>query len=355
MTPAATTPPAVPVAADRPANGPVAAQSGHQARIESRPPTSLVTGAAGFIGSRLCHRLLDAGHTVVGVDGFTDSYPASEKLARAADLARRLGFRLMSGHLTELPLVDMLSEVEIVYHLAGRAGVRASYERERCYERDNVTSTRLLLGAARHARSVRRLVYASSSSVYGDARLPFREDAPTRPRSPYGRTKLDAELACLHADGTDLETIALRYFTVYGPGQRPDMGLRIFAEAALDGRPLHVFGDGSQSRDFTYVDDIVRATRLAGSARSSGLAINVGGGSRVTQSETLELLSALVGRPLNVRYEQFARGDVRHTGADLTRARDVLGFVPWTPLACGLAAEVDWIRTSRNSVRRLAA
>ncbi len=315
----------------------------------------LVTGAAGFIGSRLCTRLLDEGHEVVGVDGFTDSYDPSEKLARAAALAARPGFTLVSGHLADLPLTRVLNGSEVVYHLAGRAGVRASFEREPEYRRDNVESTEALIEAARRSQTVRRLVYASSSSVYGNAPVPFREDGETVPVSPYGQTKLDAERLCLASNGGELETVALRYFTVYGPGQRPDMGLRIFAEAALSGRPLRVFGDGSQSRDFTYVDDIVRATRAAASTTASGIAINVGGGSRVTLIETLDLLSRIVARPINVHFEPFAPGDALHTGADLRRAGEVLGFEPSTPLQEGLEAEVEWVLRRRRAARREAA
>jgi nucleoside-diphosphate-sugar epimerase len=322
---------------------------------QSMTTKSLVTGAAGFIGSRLSAQLLDDGHEVVGVDAFTDSYDPAEKLARAAELAARPGFTLVSGHLADLALEHELDGVEVVYHLAGRAGVRASFERETDYRRDNVVSTDALLNAARRAPSVRRLVYASSSSVYGNAPVPFREDRKTLPLSPYGWTKLEAERQCLAANGPELETVALRYFTVYGPGQRPDMGFRIFAEAALEAKPLRVFGDGSQSRDFTYVDDIVRATYSAGSAPAAGLAVNVGGGSRVTLTETLELLSRILARPINIRYEHFAPGDAFHTGADLTRAKELLGFEPSVSLAEGLEAEVDWVRLRRRAEQREAA
>lgn len=321
----------------------------------SSTSTCLVTGAAGFIGSRLCTHLLDQGHEVVGVDGFTDSYDPAEKLARAASLATRPEFTLVSGHLADLPLERVLSGVEVIYHLAGRAGVRASFDRGADYRRDNVDSTAALLEAARRAPSVRRLVYASSSSVYGNADVPFREDGHTLPVSPYGETKLEAERLCLDANGDELETVALRYFTVYGPGQRPDMGLRIFAEAALAGRPLRVFGDGSQSRDFTYVDDIVRATHAAASTPTSGVAINVGGGSRVTLIDTLELLSRIVARPINVRFESFAPGDALHTGADLRRAEKLLSFTPSTSLEVGLQAEVDWIKRRRRAAWSRAA
>lgn len=305
--------------------------------------TCVVTGAAGFIGSHLCDVLLTRGWTVTGVDGFTDSYHPGEKLARASALVRRPGFSLVTGHLTELPLRRHLAHADVVFHLAGRAGVRSSFALEDQYYNDNVVSTELLLAASRQTGSVRRLVYASSSSVYGDAPLPFREDAVPAPVSPYGLTKLRAEQLCLQASDAAMETVALRYFTVYGPGQRPDMGLRIFAEAALHGDPVTVFGDGSQSRDFTYVTDIVEATIRAASAPVAGLAINVGGGSTVTLWQTLQLIGDLVGRPLDIRFEPFAPGDVRHTGADLGQARRLLGFTPDTSLSDGLAAEISWL------------
>ncbi len=315
---------------------------------------AVVTGAAGFIGARLSHRLLDTGWEVVGIDAFLDTYDPSEKLARAASLVPRKGFTLATGHLSELSLPQWLDGAEVVFHLAGRAGVRASFALESRYRRDNVDSSARLAAAAKQVPSVRRLVYASSSSVYGDAPLPFAEDAATRPVSPYGTSKLEAERICLAVSGEELEAVALRYFTVYGPGQRPDMGLRIFAEAAWTGRPITVFGDGTQSRDFTYVDDIVDATIRAASARVAGLAINVGGGSRVNLLEVLDLLRQLTGRRLDVRHADFARGDVRHTAADLSRAAQLLDFRATTAFADGYAAEVEWARSAVEDARRSA-
>lgn len=315
---------------------------------------AVVTGAAGFIGGRLSHRLLDEGWEVLGIDAFLDTYDPSEKLARAAELVRREGFTLATGHLTELDLEDRLAGSEVVFHLAGRAGVRASFALESRYRRDNVDSSARLAAAAKSVRSVRRLVYASSSSVYGDAPLPFTEDAATKPVSPYGNSKLEAERILLAENGDQLEVVALRYFTVYGPGQRPDMGLRIFAEAAWTGRPITVFGDGTQSRDFTYVDDIVDATYRAASAPAAGLAINVGGGSRVSLLDALDLLGQITGRKLDVRHAEFARGDVLHTGADLSRAEQLLGFKASTPFSEGYAAEVQWVGSTLREVRRSA-
>lgn len=316
----------------------------------------VITGAAGFIGARLAGRLLDDGWAVTGIDGFIDAYDPAEKLARAASLVRREGFALVTGHLTELNLASHLDGAQVVFHLAGRAGVRPSFSLQERYRHDNVTSTRAVVKASQRTPSVRRLVYASSSSVYGDAPLPFRENGAVGPVSPYGITKLDAERICLAASGHQLETVALRYFTVYGPGQRPDMGLRIFAEAAWADRPISVFGDGTQSRDFTYVDDIVEATYRAANAQdAAGLAINVGGGSRVTINEVLEYLSELVGRPLQVRRGPFARGDVLHTGADLSRAASLLGFQASTSFREGYREQVEWVREFGSAAIRQPA
>ncbi len=315
----------------------------------SSPRTFLVTGAAGFIGSRLARLLLDDGHSVIGVDAYTTTYDVSEKHARTAALVRNPRYTHVRGDLVDLPLEPILDEVEVVFHLAGRAGVRPSFELQDLYWHDNVDATKRLLEACLKAPAVRRLVYASSSSVYGDASLPFRETGLPAPISPYGQTKLEAERLCLAASGASLETVALRYFTVYGPGQRPDMGLRRFAEAALADRAIELLGDGTQSRDFTYVDDIVDATRRAAEAPVVGLAVNVGGGSRITLLEVFSILEELLGRRVEVVAEPFARGDVRHTAADDTRARELLGFEARVGFREGYRREVEWLRSVRTS------
>jgi UDP-glucuronate 4-epimerase len=310
-------------------------------------PTSrrfLVTGAAGFIGSRLAQRLLDEGATVIGFDAYTTTYDVAEKRSRTTRLLRHPRYEHVEGDLVDLPIEQLLDDVEVVFHLAGRPGVRPSFELEDLYRHDNVDATRRLLDACLAEPAVRRVVYASSSSVYGDAPLPFRETREPAPISPYGQTKLEAERLCLAANGPALETVALRYFTVYGPGQRPDMGLRRFAEAALAGQTIELLGDGTQSRDFTYVDDIVDATRRAADALAAGLAINVGGGSRITLLGVFDVLGELVGRPLDVVFRPFARGDVRHTAADGSRARELLGFEARVGFAEGYRREVDWLR-----------
>ncbi len=315
----------------------------------ARRPVCVVTGSAGFIGSRLAHRLLDEGWRVIGVDAFTDSYDPVEKMARAAVLMRHTEYQHVSGDLVDLPLAQILQDAEVVFHLAGRPGVQPSFRIGAAYHHDNVDATVRLVDACRASKSVRRLVYASSSSVYGDAPLPFREDAPPAPISPYGQTKLAGERYCLAASGEQLETVALRYFTVYGPGQRPDLALRRFAEAALEDRPVQLFGDGTQSRDFTFVDDIVEATYRAHHAPVAGLAVNVGGGSRIDLLGVFRLLEELVGRPVKVTVEPRARGDVFHTEADLTRSRELLRFVPRVAFAEGYAREVEWLRRMMQS------
>ncbi len=309
----------------------------------------LVTGAAGFIGARLTQRLLDEGNAVIGIDAYTPTYEVGEKLARSALLRQHPRYRHVTGDLVEQTLAPLLEGVDVVFHLAGRPGVRPSFELRDLYWRDNVLATARLVEACAAAPSVRRLVYASSSSVYGDAALPLREDGTPAPVSPYGETKLEGERICLAANGRQLEATALRYFTVYGPGQRPDLGLRRFAEAALTGGPIELLGDGTQSRDFTYVDDVVEATQLAARAPVVGLAVNVAGGSRISLLEVFSLLEKLVRHDLEIRPSPFARGDVRHTEADTARARLLLGFEPKVSFADGYRREVDWLRRGARS------
>ncbi len=316
--------------------------------------TCLVTGSAGFIGSRLSARLLEERWSVCGLDAFTDSYDSGEKRARALMLARHPNYRHVEADLANAGLRELLESVEVVFHLAGRPGVRDSFRHLPKYRHDNVQATAHLLDEARASGSPRRIVYASSSSVYGDAARPFREAAGTRPISPYGETKLEAERTCLAASGWALECVALRYFTVYGPGQRPDMSLRRFIEAGIAGRPIRLYGDGTQSRDFTYVDDAVEATVRAADAPAAGLAVNVASGEPVALHEVLDLLAGLLGRELLIEREPFAAGDARHTSADLSRAAALLGFRPAVDLRTGLSAEIDWLSDQVLTARATA-
>ena len=305
----------------------------------------LVTGVAGFIGSTLAERLIDLGHEVTGLDRFADYYPRPIKernLARLRDEAR---FRLIEADLSKVDLAPIVEGQEGVWHQAAQAGVRASWgETFATYVDDNVLATQRLLEAAKLAK-VRKVVAASSSSVYGeDVEMPMRETNRPRPFSPYGVTKMAAEHLCeLYRANFGLATASLRYFTVYGPRQRPDMGFNKFIAAAFEGRPIQVFGDGEQTRDFTFVADAV-AANLACAADGVDGVFNVGGGSRVTLNEVLATLAELVG-PLKLDRIGAQAGDVRHTWADTTRAREAFGFAPKVALREGLAAQVDWQRS----------
>lgn len=309
------------------------------------PRSCVVTGAAGFIGSHLSMGLLNDGWAVRGIDAFTDAYDPAEKRARAASLVAHAGFALVGEDLAYADLDSCLGGAEVVFHLAGRAGVRASFGSEDKYTHDNIGATERLLEACSRTPSVRRVVFASSSSVYGNGPRPFREEGDVAPISPYARTKLAAERICLDASGANLETVALRYFTVYGPGQRPDMALRLFAEAALSGRALQLLGDGTQSRDFTFVTDVVRATRLAADAPVDGITINIGGGAIVSLLEVFELLRSRVG-PIHIETHPTARGDVNHTEADHTRARTILGFEADVSFTDGYSRQIESLRTT---------
>jgi nucleoside-diphosphate-sugar epimerase len=307
---------------------------------------AVVTGVAGFIGSHVAESLLSDGHEVTGIDCFTDYYPRALKERNLEAARGHDRFRLVEGRLQDLDLGTLLDGAAHVYHLAAQAGVRASWGREFAhYTEHNVLATQRLLEAALGAgRPV--VVYASSSSVYGDApALPFREEGPCQPVSPYGVTKLAGEhLAVLYHRNHGLPTVSLRFFTVYGPRQRPDMAFHRFLKAVRDGRPVTVFGDGRQTRDFTFVADVVAAVRAAPLSGRPGCVYNVGGGERVVLDEVLRVLEAVTARPLRVERQEAQKGDMRDTFADTTAARRDLGFRSTVPLAEGLAREWEWIR-----------
>jgi UDP-glucuronate 4-epimerase len=311
----------------------------------------VVTGCAGFIGSHLTDSLLADGHSVVGVDCFNDNYARGDKYANLALAGEHERFRLVTADLVDVDADALLDGADVVFHLAGEPGVRASWgPRFGRYTHHNVQATQRLLEAARETGV--RFVHASSSSVYGDApALPTHEGETPRPLSPYGVTKLAAEHLCvLYGSEHGLDTVALRYFSVYGPRQRPDMAFRRFCEAIVESRPIEVFGDGRQTRDFTYVGDIVAGTRAAASASTRpGRVYNLGGGNRTSLRCALEVLAGIAGRPLDVRFGDRESGDVQDTGADTARAAAELGFEPRTSLRDGLAAELDWVRERNQS------
>jgi nucleoside-diphosphate-sugar epimerase len=309
---------------------------------------ALVTGVAGFIGSHLAGTLLDRGATVTGLDCFTDYYPRPIKEANLATVATHDRFRFVETSIQDADLDTLLDDVTHVFHLAAQAGVRKSWGRDfQIYTSNNVDATQILLESV-VGRPIEKLVYASSSSIYGDdAPIPMHEQALPRPLSPYGVTKLAAEQLChLYAANHGVPATAVRYFTVYGPRQRPDMGFHRFLKAAINGSPITVYGDGEQTRDFTFVGDAVAATILAGGRGVPGRAYNIGGGSRVSINRVLELIVEISGRPIDIRREPSQKGDMRDTYADTSLARADLGFSPTTSLKDGLTAEYHWLLTS---------
>jgi UDP-glucuronate 4-epimerase len=303
----------------------------------------VVTGSAGFVGAHVCEALLDRGHEVDGVDAFTDYYDPSIKRANAARLARHDGFQGLELDLARADLDDVVADADAVIHLAAQPGVRLSWsEGFAVYVERNISASQRLLEAARRTR-VPRLVLASSSSVYGNAtEQPMGEDAPTRPFSPYGVTKLAMEhLASAYGANWGLSTVVLRYFTLYGPGQRPDMALHRFIAAVAAGRPVPVYDDGEQVRDFTYVSDAAAATLAAVEADVAPASVfNVAGGSPTTVNDLLSLVAEHVGRPLITRHLPTQAGDVRATHGAVDRARAVLGWQPEVSLDDGVKLQV---------------
>lgn len=311
---------------------------------------ALVTGAAGFIGSALARQLLAGGHRVVGIDSLTDYYAVSLKRANIAAVAAFVSegtqFRFVEADLNDIDLVALLGEVDVVFHLAGQPGVRRSWgENFGTYVRENVAASQRLLEAARSATHLSRLVFASSSSVYGNAeRYPTSERDLPAPVSPYGVSKLAAEhLMGLYAANFGVPTVSLRYFTVYGPGQRPDMAFTRFVRAALDDREIEIFGDGSQVRDFTYVDDIVNANlAIAASDAPHGSVFNVAGGSHVSVNDVLAIVRDVHGTDLRVHYNPEVSGDVLRTGADTTAITEYTSWRPAVDLTDGIRRQYEW-------------
>jgi nucleoside-diphosphate-sugar epimerase len=299
----------------------------------------LVTGCAGFIGSHLTETLLSDGEAVVGVDCFNDNYGRAQKLANLERAQERPGFDFVPIDLARGDLEDLIEEVDAVFHLAAEPGVRPSWgSRFEQYVRNNVLATQHLLEAAK-LWPEKRFVYASSSSIYGDAeRLPTSEETTPAPVSPYGMTKLSGEHLCrLYQRSFGIESVILRYFTVYGPRQRPDMAFDRMCRSALKGETVTVFGDGRQTRDFTFVADAVAATRAAAERPEVvGRVFNVGGGSRISLNDVIAVLGEITGAPLKVERSTARRGDVRDTAADITAAQETLGYQPSVSIADGL-------------------
>jgi nucleoside-diphosphate-sugar epimerase len=309
---------------------------------------ALVTGAAGFIGSHLTAALLDRGASVVGLDCFTDYYARAVKETNLEENRRRDAFRFVEASIQDADLPALLDGVTHVFHLAAQAGVRKSWGKDfQVYTANNVEATQILLEAC-VGRPIERFVHASSSSVYGDrAAIPMREDALPQPVSPYGVTKMAAEqLGYLYHVNYGVPTAAMRYFTVYGPRQRPDMAFHRFLRAVLKDEPITLYGDGEQTRDFTFVSDAVAATIAAAERGVPGTSYNIGGGSRVSMNDVVRIVERITGRPLRITREGAQKGDMRDTYADTSLARKDLGFAPTVTLEEGIEAEYRWLSST---------
>jgi nucleoside-diphosphate-sugar epimerase len=303
----------------------------------------VVTGAAGFIGSHLCERLLADGHAVTGIDCFTNYYPRRVKERNLAAVRDTPRFVFREIDLSEGAPTAAVAGAEWVFHLAAMPGLTRSWLDFDFYTRHNLTATHRLLEAVNGSASLKRLVYASTSSVYGKY-ASGDEQLPTRPSSPYGITKLAGEQLCrVYHEAFGLPAVVLRYFSVYGPRQRPDMGYNLFIDAVLTGKPITLTGDGMQVRGNTYVADCVEATVRAAQAMA-GETFNLGGGELVTVIDVIRRLERIIGKPAKIEYHPPRRGDQLATGADVTKLTRHTGWKPTTGIDEGLARQVEWQR-----------
>ncbi|MGB3861988.1 MAG: NAD-dependent epimerase/dehydratase family protein [Candidatus Aminicenantaceae bacterium] len=306
----------------------------------------LVTGAAGFIGTHLSRRLLKEGLSVIGVDSFTDYYPRWIKENNLSTIKNESKFSFIEEDINSLDLNRLLQGVDYVFHLAAQAGVRASWGQSFSeYMRNNIEATQRLLEESKE-QHLHKFIYASSSSVYGFCpELPMSETSPLLPYSPYGVTKLAAENLCyLYSKNYGVPTISLRFFTVYGPGQRPDMAFHKFFKSTSENKPITVFGTGEQTRDFTYIDDIVDAIFACASLGRTEETYNIGGGNRKMLKDLFPLFEEICEKKISVKWEEKQKGDVPHTLADIQKAKKDLGFDPKTPIDEGLSEEWRWIK-----------
>jgi UDP-glucose 4-epimerase len=306
----------------------------------------LVTGAAGFIGSHLCERLLELRCEVIGIDSFTDFYSRKIKQANLEKSLNNVNFSFIHENILSVDLFSVMTGVDYIFHLAAQAGVRSSWGKDfRIYNEYNIMATQKLLEITRKF-NIKNFVFASSSSVYGDTpERPMREDSLLRPVSPYGVTKLAAEnLVSLYNKNFNIPAISFRYFTVYGPRQRPDMAFHKFITAILNNEKIVVYGDGTQTRDFTYVSDVIDAMMLAVGTDITGEVFNIGGGDTISVNDTIKLIEKGVGKKADVEYIAKQDGDVIHTHASIKKAEKMLKYSPKVKLKEGILNEIDWIK-----------
>jgi nucleoside-diphosphate-sugar epimerase len=308
----------------------------------------LVTGAAGFIGSHLCEKLLtNEQNTVVGVDTFIGPTPNSLKQGNLENLLNHPRFKFVKQNLMTADLERLLQDVAIIYHLAGIPGVRSSWGKDfDPYVTNNILVTQRLLEASKK-RPIKKFIYASTSSVYGEHQGKVAEEADCNPLSPYGITKLTGEYLCtVYSKSFAVPIVTVRFFTVYGPRQRSDMAFHRFIAQLLKEEPITLFGDGTQSRDFTYVSDCVEGiATIVKKDDLIGKTINIGGKERATVNEAISTMEQLTGKKAKIEYSSTLKGEPRHTWADITKAQNLLDYHPKISLREGLAKEIEYIRT----------
>ncbi|NIQ17783.1 MAG: NAD-dependent epimerase/dehydratase family protein [Candidatus Aenigmarchaeota archaeon] len=305
----------------------------------------LVTGCAGFIGSHLSEKLIESGFEVIGIDSFTDYYDRRIKEANVQGLRQSTNFTLVREDVLGVEWDKLLEGVDYVFHHAAQPGVLASWgTRFEAYINNNILATQRLLEATKKL-PLKSLIFASSSSVYGDCKLPMREDRPLCPVSPYGVSKLACESLCYsYWKNFGIPVVSLRYFTVYGPRQRPDMAFHKFIRAILQGEEITIYGDGNQTRDFTYIEDVVKANFLIMDKDCSGEVINIGGGIHTKINEITALLQKLMGKKARIRHINPQKGDMRDTLADIGKAKKLLNYNPRFDLTEGLKREIEWLK-----------
>jgi len=305
----------------------------------------LVTGCAGFIGSHLSEKLIQSGFEVIGIDSFTDYYDIRIKEANLQGLLNSARFTLIRGDLLVVDLDKLLKQVDYIFHHAAQPGVLPSWgTRFDTYLNNNILVTQRLLESAKKV-ALKSFIFASSSSIYGDCELPMREDRLASPVSPYGVTKLACENLCYsYWKNFGVPVVTLRYFTVYGPRQRPDMAFHKFIRGILKGEEITIYGDGNQTRDFTYIDDAVNSNIMVMKEAFNGEIFNIGGGSHISINEATKLLEEIIEKKAKIRYIEKKKGEMKATLADIGKARKMLGYNPRFSLKEGLRKEIEWVK-----------
>jgi UDP-glucose 4-epimerase len=310
----------------------------------------IVTGAAGFIGSTLSERLIEQGFYVIGIDSLNSNYSVKIKNNNLTGLLNNKNFEFVNSNIIDIDFSNKYGDIEAVFHQAATAGVRTSWGSNfKEYTNNNILATQHLLESFKDSK-LKKFIFASSSSVYGNSdKLPLRISTLTRPVSPYGVTKLAAEnLVNSYYENYGLPTVSLRYFTVYGPRQRPDMAFHIFLRSAITNNQIEIYGNGEQVRDFTYIDDVVNANMLSLQLGVSGNIYNIGGGSNISINETLRLIESITNKSLRINYKDTQKGDVRQTQADISESKMQLKYEPGYDIKRGLENEYAWIYKNIN-------